>query len=150
MSVKDWSPGLPAGGRKRGEVKIRILGNLGDANPLDYGGLIVYEMLDRGKKYIDAEYWTEPGPESETYTVYAWGVEKNVQEDLVWVDWEAVASYTGHSLDQLKELGRSRDPMDRASVYKAVGDYYGYDEFDSYPLELTREDMEKRWPEFAR
>jgi hypothetical protein len=35
----------------------------------------------------------------------------------------------------------------RAYVYRAIGDYHGWENLDGYPLTLTREEAEKRYEE---
>lgn len=142
-------PGLP-GARKRGEVEIQILGNLGDKNPLDYGGHIVYRVHDpkNDTRWVTGEYWDEPA--DDTYQVYRWNIEKDVVKDLDWVDeWGSIAESVGMDVEVLKRLARSEGPLDRAGVYEMVGRFYGFDNLDSSPDTFTRDEMEKRWPEFA-
>lgn len=37
------------------------------------------------------------------------------------------------------------DPRVRAQAYRDVGGYHGFDNFDSYPLELTETQLDARW-----
>lgn len=152
---RDWSP---RSGHPRRKVRIKILGNLGDAHPFDYGGFIVYELHDRGKRYLGAEFWHEPldprnipeGAEEEPeYTVYAFSIEENVKRDLDWVDWRRIAEFAGLPQEEIDRMSTSEDPLERAELYRTVGDYYGFQELHSRPLHFTREEMEARWHEFA-
>jgi len=149
MSVKDWRPDREPP-RQRGDVKIQVIGNLGDANPLDYEGLIVYELWDDDLYYVEAEYWNAPEYDSGPYWVYRFSVENDVFMDLSWVkDWDRVARYAGILPVEFWRAARSRDPLDRAQVYRIVGEYHGWENIDSDPEKYTREEMEKRWPEYA-
>lgn len=144
-----WMPGLP-GARGRGKVQIQILGNLGDANPLDYGGYIVYRVYDpkNDTHWITGEYWDEPI--DDTYQIYQWNIEKDVIRELDWVDdWEKIATSVGMPVEVLMTMARSEDILKRAQVYEEVGRFYGLENLDSYPNRLNRKEMEKRWPEFA-
>jgi hypothetical protein len=126
------------------------LENLGDANPLDYGGHIVYRVHDpkNDTRWVTGEYWDEPVDDA--YRVYRWDIEKDVVKDLDWVDeWDAIAASIGMPLENLMRMARSEDTLDRAQVYEMVGRFHGFENLDSYPDTFTREEMEKRWPEFA-
>lgn len=149
MSKKDWRPDQELR-RKRGEVFIRILGNLGDKNPLDYGGLIVYEVLDDDIEYISAEYWNEPLTEDHPYWVYRFDVPRDVFKDLNWVhNWDQIAAFVGMSKEAIFRMGYSEDPLKRAEVFRFVGEYHGWENIDGSPDKFTREEMEERWPEYA-
>lgn len=156
---RDWSP--RATGRKRGEVLVKILDNLGDRHPLDYGGLIVYRVRDTKKSgphnsWVEADFWYEPlevdrdDPEKDQYEVYRFTIEPDVFKELSWVGaWDHVAESAGIPDEELLRMGQSGNPLDRARVYEAVGRMYGFENLDSYPERYTRKEMEKRWPEFA-
>lgn len=149
MSVKDWRPDQESQ-RPWGDVQIRVLGNLGDKHPLDYGGLIVYEVIDDDIEYIRAEHWNEPLTEDHLYWVYRFDVEKDVFKDLSWVGrWAKIARFAGMHLEALFMLGLSENPLERAEVYRLVGEYHGWENIDGSPEKFTREEMEKRWPEYA-
>lgn len=149
MSVKDWQPDQGSR-RPRGDVQIRVLGNLGDKHPLDYGGLIVYEVQDDDLYFIAAEYWSEPLTEDQPYLVYRFDVEKDAFKDLNWVhDWDRIAAFVGMSTEALFRMGYSEDPLERAEVFRLVGEYHGWENIDENPARFTREEMEKRWPEYA-
>lgn len=143
-----WMPGFP-GARKRGEVQIQIIGNLGDENPLEYGGHIVYRVYDpkNGTRWIRGEYWSEPI--NDIFLVYQWDVEKDVLRDLNWVEWNDVARHEGIGLEELKRMANSEEILKRARVYEMVGQFYGFDNLDGYREYFSRDEIEKRWPEFV-
>lgn len=138
------------------EPQIKVIGNLGDATPLDYGGFIVYETKTGERKSIEAEYWPEPesrkeryGESQDYYEIDRFTVEDDVLKDLSWVkDWDGIAETMGTSEAEIKKLARSKNPLDRAEVYRMVGDYSGWENIDGYPITLSRKEMEERWPEF--
>jgi hypothetical protein len=155
LGPREWSPRSKED-RERGKVEIKILDNLGDKKPFDYGGFIVYRVRDPKKtgpdaSWIQAEFWHEPIEEQpDRYDVYRWQVEYDVMKDLNWVDnWGEIAEYVGISLEELKKEAQSGNPLDRAGVYRMVADYHGFENLDSYPETYTRKEMEERWPEFA-
>lgn len=152
---REWSPKSKKT-RKRGDVEIKVLGNLGDASPFDYGGFIIFRLRDPGEtgpkaNAIMAEFWHEPMEDQPNqYLIYRFRVEYDVMEDLSWVDeWDEIAKYHGISLEELKKDATSGNPLDRAWVYRMVADYHGFENLDSYPETFTREELEARWPEFA-
>ena len=60
-----------------------------------------------------------------------------------------VADYCGESVESLIKHLCSEKPVDRAVAYRAIADYHGWENFDSYPLELTRAEAEERYPQYA-
>ena len=57
-----------------------------------------------------------------------------------------VASSIGTSLSELRTLFCSDNPLDRATAYRAVGEYHGFENLDSYPLRFdTRAEVEARY-----
>lgn len=142
-----------------------FIANLGDASPLDYGGYFIYR--DRTGVYQEeAELIVPNEEEGETYTVYRFGLDrlKKVNGFLVPIryerDWPqpveaydtwfhedlgAVASFIDSTKEQLEAAFTSPDPRARAFAYQAVGEYHGMENLDSYPLTLTRKEVEKRY-----
>jgi hypothetical protein len=155
MGVKDWRPGKWT---KHGDVLVRVAGNLGDKNPFDYGGLIVFDVWQREPEhqYVAAEFWFEPEEgKGDHYEVYRFNVEPDVLKDLDWIassdtgNWDVIAENAGIERHVIERMAVSNDPLERAQVYRMVGDYHGWENIDSYPVALTREEIEVRWPEFA-
>lgn len=72
--------------------------------------------------------------------------------DDVWLDhdWAVkhirrMASNVGMDHEDLKDLGRSTKPSDRAEAIEFIGNYHGWDNIDGYPLETTAGGMRRRW-----
>lgn len=60
-----------------------------------------------------------------------------------------IAESDGHTIAELIAGFCSADPIERAWAWREVGDYHGYDELDSYPLTLTRAEVEARYPDYV-
>lgn len=147
----------------------QLIANLGDNSPLDYGGYFVYKD-ETGVYPEEAEFLVVDNEDDEdsTYTIYRILLDpfKMVNGYLVPYDWEpswrqplenydewfhenlkSVADYVGSTKEDLEKALSSRDPLDRAQAYRALAEYHGWDEFDSDPLGLTRQEVEARYSE---
>lgn len=58
-----------------------------------------------------------------------------------------VANTCGIPLGELIADFCSKDPIKLAAAYRAVGEYHGFDNLDQDPLELTRKEINKRYPD---
>jgi hypothetical protein len=130
-----------------------VYGQLGDINPLDYSGGVVYQS-GYGEPVLEYTHGLEGiegvGPYDEDVEdveleVYRVSIEEDVLEDLSWVDWKSVASYIDMPVSELKEHAKSGNVMARASVYEAVGSYEGWHELDSEPLRIKYSKLDKTW-----
>ena len=155
---------------KTRQPEWKFIANLGDASPLDYGGYFVYR--DKTGVYEEeAELLIVDNEEDEnsTYTIYRVMLERSklvdgylvpFKYDRSWPhplerydewfhkDLEDVASNIGATKEELERAFASANPLERAHAYRAVGDYHGWDNLDSYPLTgLTRKDVEERYRE---
>lgn len=157
----------------------KLRANLGDVSPLDYGGFFVYddttgvypseaELLepeDDSADEADMRYTVhrfaldqcKQAEDEETHQVYliparydsAWPHAVSAYDEWFHQDLASVAQYVGSTLQEMRNQLCSDDPTVRANVYRAIGDYHGYANLDSYPLTLTRAEAETRYPEFA-
>jgi len=149
-----------------------FVSNIGDANPIDYGGCFVF--VDKTGVYApEIEILVEPCEGDDEI----WRVYRAVMEPCTWIDgvlsdnrfhpdkpaWFAktekeresrpqdstyfkdLAEYLGQSVDELARWFCSGSVLKRAFVWKAVGEYHGLENLDSYPLRLTREEVEERY-----
>lgn len=143
--------------------------NLGDANPLEYGGYFIYRD-ETGVHPEQAEYLI-PIEEDGTYTIYRivldrlklvdgylvpyeydknWAPPAKRYDEWFHRDLENVTSFVGTTKEDLEAAFTSADPLVRAEAYRAIGDYHGWDNLDAYPLtNLTRAEVEERYPDFA-
>lgn len=137
----------------------RLVAQLGDANPIDYGGLFVYEDTtgvyppecerldapeDDGGKWIVHRFILEPC----TYVAGVLSDNKFHPESPAWFadSIEDIAKHNGQPeprafIDSLT----SGTTAERAFCWMAIGEYHGFENLDSYPLTLTREEAEERY-----
>src|SRR3990167_25857 len=146
----------------------KLVANLGDVNPLEYGGYFVYTD-ETGVYEAQAELLIVEDlldGRDQKYTVYRFPLDRCTlvngilsdnkfhPECMAWFgyrdkdrpqdsDLGDVAKYA--DLPDIAELLCSENPVDRARAYQAIGDYHGWDNLDSYPLTLTRAEAEERY-----
>ena len=151
------------------QPKWKLIANLGDVNPIDHGGYFIFE--DETRIYThEAELLLEPSDDDPEgpYEVYRFSLDRckmkhgylvSFEFDKTWPhalsqyeQWFAkdlveVASFIGSTEEGLQDQLCSVDPIDRACAYRAIGDYHGFANLDSYPLCLTRFEVEERYKE---
>ena len=137
--------------------------NLGDVSPLDHGGLFLYK--DKTGVYEPELERCEP-IENGKFLIHRVSLERYKRLDKYLVSiayndsWPNPApQYQPWFKDRLQEIDESRDcyeeeiieelcsddPKKLASAYEAIYNYLGWDNGDSYPLTITREEAEKRY-----
>lgn len=128
------------------EQHIKVHGVIGDRNPIEHDGGVVYTG-DHGTYVRYFQGWDDG--EGSRVSVYHFCVEDNVGEDLVWVDWKAVAKCAGLKEEELRAHFTVSNPLARAQVYELVAGHYGFGELDHMPREMTLEEAEKEFGEFV-
>ena len=134
----------------------KFVANLGEATPLEYGGLFVYtdetgvyppemerlEPLENGKfdlRRVCLDPCTyEDGVLSDNSfhpTLDAWFAD----------DLDLIASCIGVEHHSLVKQLTSADPVQLARGYEAIGDYHGWENLDEYPLTLTKAEVLERY-----
>ena len=135
----------------------KLIGNLGDVNPIDYGGYFIFEDTT-GVHPPEAEYLTDPD-ENGTRTVYCFILESCTYQNGILSDnkfhpdhpaWFAgdlnnVCSYMGVEELELIRLFCSDDSLERASAWRMVGRCHGFGNLDQYPLQLNEEETRERY-----
>jgi hypothetical protein len=150
------------------QPKWKLVAQLGDANPVDCGGYFIYEdetgaYAPEGEKlFVD-----ECVPHANAWTVYRFPLDRlkidgaylipfaydvhtyphpvSRYDEWFHDDLNRVASYSGIALAQLRAMFCSANTIDRARAYETIGDYFGFDNLDSYPLRFTnRAEIEQR------
>ncbi|MHB8108001.1 MAG: hypothetical protein ACYDH4_11335 [Candidatus Cryosericum sp.] len=132
------------------KTKKRMVGHVGDVNWLEYGGGPIYRPQEKGQLglYEQGEWleYVEP-PEEDTrggkYTVYRVDLDRGVPS---WGSLKDVASSSGRSVRELEEDFGSADARIRAGAYQDWAGHYGWHEFDNYPLELSKTEINRRYP----
>lgn len=152
----NWRRKKPIRGHGTGQPVWRLIANLGDADPFSYGGYFVYrDETGVFPEFAELLVVDDEGEEDSTYTIYRFDIDplKMVNGYLVSSHWEpswphpletydewfhedlkSVADYVGSTKEALERALTSRDPLERAQAYRAVGEYHGWDNFDSDPL----------------
>lgn len=160
---------------KTNQPKWELIANLGDANPIEYGGYFIYRDTT-GVYPEEAELLDSPEDDSGTWTVYRfildrlerietddrillvpsgfsqkWANGKLPHPIYVYDEWfsenlSRVADYIGQTLEEMRNDLCSEDARRRAFAYRAIGEYHGFDNLDSYPLTFThRAEVELRY-----
>lgn len=106
-----------------------------------YGGMWILAKHEDGSLFV--ERWHGPD-DGEDAPVYPWTVFTVFRVDLpddvaAEHDW----AYPFDGCDP--EAGRHADPARRAWELAAVGDHFGWEELDHYPLKLTATELWERW-----
>jgi hypothetical protein len=107
---------------KNGIVIYRFTG---DADPIEYGGGVVYET-PRGEFFW--EFWSMPDEHDMTY-VYRIGIAKDVLKLYDFIDPSELEGLLEVNAVQLKKLSRSTRAMDRLEVLMCALDVYGPSSF---------------------
>lgn len=142
----------------------KLVAQLGDAHPLDYGGLFVYE--DQSGVYPPECAKLVPPEDSEADSPVAkWTEYRFILEPCTFINgilsdnkfhpehpaWfadslESVASFIGQSKADLIVALVDGSAKDKAWAWESISEYHGFGNLDSYPLTLTRAEVEARYP----
>lgn len=144
--------------------------NLGDVNPLDYGGFFLVERSGEGSEdyqsvecvVIELDNPDEQEEEKQQFTVYRFVPELCYFERDPNSGYQGVLSDNEYHKDMpawfASDILRYRDDFDefidditsenpdqRAIAYRDIGDYHGFDNLDNYPLQFTSRDEIVEW-----
>lgn len=150
-----------------------LIANLGDTNPLDYGGYFIYRDTTGVYSEEGEKLFVDENESGDVFTVHRFSLDrlKLVQDEKTGVtylaplryeaswphplsqydewfnkDLNRVADFIGQTVIELREAFCSENPLDRAHAYQAIGDYHGYVNLDSYPLTFnSRTEVEERY-----
>lgn len=133
------------------EFKCRY--QLWDADPLEYGGYWIFEdttgVYDPEGELYDPESGMAWRFSLDPCT-YIEGVLSDNEFHPNRPAWfadkiDALASFIGYPAHVLIGWFVSTDIIRRAQAWRVVGDYFGFDNLDGYPLELTRKEAAERY-----
>jgi hypothetical protein len=141
----------------------KLVANLGDVNPIDYGGFFVF-IDETGAYDPEAELLVSPDSDEGEWQVYRFSLPKCTFINGILSDnkfhpghpaWFAnpgaenlsgVAECCGDAVDSLITDLCSDNVSNRASAYRAIGQYHGFENLDSYPLTFkSRAEVEQRY-----
>jgi hypothetical protein len=133
----------------------KYVGNLGDCNPVDYGGALVLEDTTGvyAPECIDIEPVEGDDGELVKWIVRRWIVKPCTVNDAglvsdnpfhpdhaAWFDDKLaeLAECYGMKREEFVAMLTGSDVMSRARAWADIGDYFGKDNLDGYPLEYTK------------
>jgi len=140
-------------------AKTKILGHVGDVNPVEHWGGVVYdEGYGHGPHLLYfqneklADFLSGYAEGEMMVSIYDFPIDNFHRSD--WYDWDAVASYIGWDRsmglkDYALSLDCEKDPLTCAWLYESLGSYYGFGELDHEPTEMTLEDAENFYEVFV-
>jgi hypothetical protein len=146
----------------------KLLDVLGDVNPIDNGGMLVYEdttgvyppeavvirVLDEDRDDDDGGWIVYRFPLERCTYGRPRGIDGVLSDNEYHPEapaWfadslESVASFVGASRDELIGYLCSPSPSDRAQAYQAIGDYHGFINLDHDPItDFDRSEIEARY-----
>lgn len=147
---------------KTQQPDFNFVANLGDCNPIEHGGFAVF--ADKTGIYeSEAELLVSPEESgSDKWEVRRFSLDactfindilsdnKFHPDKPAWFADKlgAMANTFGQSVESVIALFVSADPIDRANAWRMVGEYFGYDNLDSYPRFFTRSEIKARWASY--
>ena len=150
----------------------KLLANMGDVNPIDYGGYFIFTD-ETGVYPAEAELLIAPDDDNGEWLAYRFILERCTFTNGILSDnrfhpdipaWFAdpeseranrpqdstylsnVAQFIGMDNPlELADMLCSACLLKRAEAYRAIGEYHGFDNFNSDPLVMTRAEAESRY-----
>jgi hypothetical protein len=116
----------------------RRIANLGDVNPVEYGGFFVY--IDRRGVYQPEVELLEAMEEygGKGWETYRAIIEKNPEQEWWYSKLDDVARSCGQDADEYRATLAGDDVIAKARVYQDMIGYFGAHEFDSYPRQYEK------------
>lgn len=141
--------------------KLQVLGSVGDVNPIEYGGgyILRNDADDRpcleyfdGLESVVTKAWDvdiDDTAQTDKIKIRLYNADletsgERFMSDLDWVDWSGIASYTGTPIEHYTASVLD-DLRTRAQAACDVASFHGWENLDSYPLELTLTELIARW-----
>jgi len=131
----------------------KIIGRVGDVNPIEHGGGVVFETSPpEGETSYRLEYThgIEDDSEEETaeiqvYTVDIYLSAEEFRAWYDWVDWRAIAESCNWTKKELAGKKALATPIGRAMAIVAAANYIGWREFAPYTKTLEASKVAKDW-----
>ena len=138
------------------QPKWKAVAQLGDVNPLDYGGYWV--LVDTTGVYPAEGEWVEVDEETNRLTIRRFILDQCTFIDGVlsdnpyhplhpawFADLEGVSSACGTPVAELRKLLCSDNPVERAHAYREIGCTHGFNNLDDYPIEMSQTEGRRRY-----
>src|SRR5574341_164957 len=137
---------------------MRKIGSIGDRNPIEYGGGYIFTASGSGGPWVEyfdgLETVAPDADEDEDLDLEVIIYRVDLHEDgkrflswYDWVDWNDVARSAGQDVEDYTSPSNLRTAQARALAIQDAAGYYGWHEFDQYPLQLTLGKLKQRWGE---
>lgn len=144
---------------KTNQPSYRFVANLGDRNPFENGALL---FVDSTGVYSPELVILAGEPDAHKFTVSRLCLDRcamlannpatlsgnryHADQPAWFADkLPAVASFVGRTTEDLAKALVSSNPVELAGAYIALAGYFGCHEFDSYPVEMTRGEIKRRY-----
>ena len=131
-------------------MRTTTLANLGDVNPLDHGGFLVRsdgEIVDIHPRDEDNKIEVHRFDNTLCYPIEGGGVSDNEFHKYhhAWFSdgLDDVANSADH--ENIAEDLCSEDPVVRAGAYRSIVGHRGINNFDQYPITLTRTECRRMY-----
>jgi hypothetical protein len=125
----------------------RFLATVGDINPADYDGGYVIRYKHPGQSsFVDLECvrWDSDDDDAEG-SLYTGDLrDRDILAAHGWIDLPAMARSLDFDADEWRRMARGT-LRERARCLEDIASYYGWDNVDSYPRRVTRDDIRKRY-----
>lgn len=135
-----------------GQPEWKIIGQLGDVNPLAYGGGILakhaqgHYVLEYLRDSANMQDQDDVDELDLTYTVYSthFDGDEDLTVTLDWANLAEVASSVGATVKELRAMAKG-SPQDKALFIETVAGHYGWENIDSYPNTFTGHELATQW-----
>jgi hypothetical protein len=147
----------------------KLVANLGDNDPIEHGGLFVYEDTT-GVYPPEIELLEPPSEEFADYSEDSnwspsarWTVRRAVCEPCTYIDgvlsdnkhhpesaaWfadsvDSIAESFGMEASEFIRMLTAGSTVERAEAWRMIGDYHGWDNLDAYPIEWNHAQILRR------
>lgn len=127
----------------------RKVGNIGDVNPIEYGGGFVFK--NEYGYFVEYTHGMESDcPDVEKLSrcelaLYSVPVPDDVFSDHDWVKVEEVARTIGADPEELRKAGSSNNVMERVRALEDIASHWGWNELDHYPQTVKASELKRRW-----
>jgi len=139
----------------------KLVAQLGDVHPIEYGGYFVYED-QTGVYPPEVAFLIEPNEgEKQVWTEYRFALEPCTFVNGILSDNKFHPDKPAWFADKVEQISHcsgqpevrafiadltGEDIQARAWAWRGIGEYHGFENLDSYPVTFTRAEIEARYP----
>lgn len=130
-------------------ARHRYLATCGDINPAEHGGGYLIRVYPDGQPSYVSLYCVEWESDDDNATGYLYEADvrdRDILKAHSWIDVDAMIASMGNDTDRADWIRQARGTyLERARCLYDIASYYGWQNLDSYPIRVTRDDIRKRW-----